>query len=266
MHPCIVPIGPFYDRPDGRSHRDWADLPDSLIRQWTIAVPAAALRCVTAIFLVVAVLSPVLARAGASLYTGQVPVNSQAEAERTEALKSALAQVVVKLAGDSAVVARPTVAKAIANADRYVQQYQYVQDVVTEAGRPQVHLSLVAQFDRNAVDQLVHDLGLVHGDGADSPPTVVQAQSGYQQSGSYRVWVSGVNSAEDYARLVGTLSRNELVRNVQAEQARGDGVQLKLDVTGSLSRLLESLGPGPVRVLNAKPPVEGVDALLGMQP
>ncbi len=219
---------------------------------------AAALRCLAATLLVLVVLSP--ARAGSSLYSAQVPVNSQAEAERAEALKSALAQVVIKLAGDSAVVTKPAVAKAIANASRYVQQYQYVQDPVTDAAQPQMRLSLIAQFDRNAVDQLLHDLGLVHGDTNSAQP-VAEAQSG-----SYRVWVSGVNSAEDYARLVGSLSRNELVHSVQAEQARGDGVQLKLDVTGPLSRLLESLTTGPVHVLNAQPPVEGVDALLGMQP
>lgn len=213
-----------------------------------------------------AALSPATSRAAASLYTGQVPVNSQAEAERAEALKSALAQVVVRLAGDTAALAKPEVAKAVANAERYVQQYQYVQDPVTDPAQPK-RLSLVAQFDRNAVDQLLHELGLVRGDGADAAQTAAEAQPGtYQQSGSYRVWVSGVNSAEDYARLVGALAHNELVRSVQAEQARGDGVQLKLDVAGSLARLLGSLGTGPVRVLNAKPPVEGVDALLGMQP
>jgi hypothetical protein len=83
---------------------------------------------------------------------------------------------------------------------------------------------------------------------------------------SYRVWVSGVSSADAYARLVGTLSRNELVRGVQAEQARGDGVELKIDTIGPLQRVLDTLGNGPIRVSNAKPPVEGVDALLDMQP
>src|SRR5476649_1571910 len=82
-----------------------------------IAVPAAALRCLASIVLVLASLAPVLARAVTSLYTGQVPVNSQADGERAEALKSALAQVVVKLSGDTAVLAKPDVAKAVANAE-----------------------------------------------------------------------------------------------------------------------------------------------------
>ena len=56
-----------------------------------------------------ALLLPLLALAqiahAQSLYTGSVPINSQSDAERGEALKSALAQVVVKLSGgDNAVL------------------------------------------------------------------------------------------------------------------------------------------------------------------
>jgi len=200
-----------------------------------------------------------LARAGA-LYTAQVPVNSQADEERGSALRNALAQVIVKVSGDAAIVAKPDVAKAIASADKYVQQYQYSQEVVTENGQPQVHLNLVAQFDRDAVDRVIADAsGVTRQTGAETPPAEAQ-------SGTYRVWVSGIESAEDYARLIGSLRHNELLRGLQVEQARGDGVQLRLDAASSLPRLLESLASGPVHVLNAKPPVEGIDALLGMQP
>jgi len=41
-------------------------------------------------------------------------------------------------------------------------------------------------------------------------------------------------------------------------------VQLRVEVNGPLQHLLDSLASGPVRVLNAAPPVEGVDALLGI--
>ena len=57
---------------------------------------------------------------------------------------------------------------------------------------------------------------------------------------------------------------HDSVRSVQVEQARNDGVQLRVEVNGPLQRLLDSLGNGPLRVLNAAPPVEGVDALLGV--
>ncbi len=197
------------------------------------------------------------------LYSGQVPVSSQSDADRAEALKSALAQVVVKLAGgDNAVLARPAVAQALANANNYVQQFQYTQDVVTTDAKPQVRLNLVAQFDRIAVDKLIADLGLAASAGN---AQAMQAETD-TQAHAYRVWVGGVQSAQDYARAVGTLSRNELVRSVQAEQARGEGLELRLDITGPLQRLLDSLAGSPLRVVDTKPPVDGVDAVLAVVP
>jgi len=188
----------------------------------------------------------------AGLYTGEVPVNSQSEGDRNEGLKAALAQVFTKVGGDASILTRPEIAKAVAGASRYVQQYQYTQDAATS------HLMLSAQFDRDAIDQVLGNATSKNGDAA---PAAVDTKPQ-----SYRVWVRGVGSADAYARLVGTLSRNELVRGVQAEQARGDGVELKIDTVGPLQRVLDSLGNGPIRVANAKPPVDGVDALLEMQP
>lgn len=198
-----------------------------------------------------------------SLYIGQVPVASQSEADTATGLSAALGQVLAKLTGDNAVLNRPGVAKAVAQPNRYVQQYRYAQDVAADAGQPQVHLSLVAQFDRAAVDKLLADLGLARGAGnADTGAAPAATVDTSPQT--FRVWVSGVNSAIDYARAVGTLARSDSVRSVQVEQARNDGVQLRVEVNGPLQRLFDSLGNGPLRVLNAAPPVEGVDALLGV--
>ncbi len=191
------------------------------------------------------------------LYSGEAPVNSQAEGERNEAMKTALAQVIGKVGGDTSILTRPEVAKAIAAPGRYVQQYEYRQDVANDNGQPQVHLTLVAQFDRDAVDQLIGGAARSGTDATAATDTRVQ---------SYRVWVSGVASADDYARLIGALSHNELVRAVQSEKARGDGVELRIDTVGPLQRVLDSLGNGPIHVSNAKPPVEGVDAVLDMHP
>ncbi len=190
----------------------------------------------------------------AGLYTGEAPVTSQSEGERAEALKAALAQVLVKVGGDNAILARPEIAKAVAGAERFVQQYQYTQNV-GEGGQSPARFTLVAQFDRDAVDQLIAGAG--KRDAAAVADTKPQ---------SYRVWVGGVTSADAYARLIGMLSHNELVRGLQAEQARNDGVELRIDTIGPLQRVLDSLGNGPLRVANAKPPVEGVDALLDLQP
>jgi hypothetical protein len=216
--------------------------------------------CLCALALVVASWSAV----AGGLYTGQVLVVSQSDADRIEALKSALGEVVVRVSGDKGVLARPDVGKAIADAERYVQQFSYQQEVVTEAGQPQVRLTLVAHFDRDAVDRLLRNPGSTK----DSPPPPDgQAAAVDATPGSYRVWVAGVRSPQDYARLIGALSGNEFVREVQVELARGDGVQVRLTSATSLSRLLDNLSAGAViRVANSKPPVDGLDALLDLQP
>ena len=197
-----------------------------------------------------------------SLYTGQVPVASQSERDTAAGLSAALTQVLAKLSGDNAVLSRPGVAKAVAQPNRYVLQYQFAQEALS--GQAPARLTLVAQFDHTAVDRLLSDLGLVRTETAADTATAAAAPVTDTRPQTFRVWVSGVNSALDYARAVGALGRNDLVRSVQAEAARNDGVQLRVEVNGPLQRLLDSLASGPVRVLDAAPPVEGVDALLGI--
>ncbi len=196
------------------------------------------------------------------LYSAQVPVASQSVKDRADALKDALAQVVVNLTGgDKGVLAQPAVGKAIADAQRYVQQYEYTEQVTNNNGQPEAHLQLQAEFDRNAVDQMLANLGLTHADAGGQNAQVLTDV----EPALYHVWVSGIDSAQDFASVVGELSQNDLVRSVQAQQARGDGVELSLDVTGPLSRLLNSLNGTNLRLLNAKPPLDGIDALLGVQ-
>ncbi|HEX6834146.1 MAG TPA: DUF2066 domain-containing protein [Rudaea sp.] len=216
------------------------------------------------IVLVLACLLPLAASAGAGgLYTGQVPVNSQSDTELAEALKTAFGQVLVKLIGDAGALSRPEVAKAVAQPNRYVQQYQYEQAVVTENGQPQVRMTLVAQFNRESVDRLLGELGLAPGAAAAAAADTAPAND--VRPGTYHLWVGGIRSAEDYARLIGAFSGNERVRDVQTELARGDGVQLRVGVVGPLARVLDTLSAtAGVRVTNAAPPVEGMDALLTM--
>ena len=194
----------------------------------------------------------------AGLYTAQVPVASQSDEDRAEALKAGLSQIMVRVSGEPGVLAKPEVAKALGQAERYVQQFQYQQDIVTEGGQPQVRLTLVAQFDRDAVDRLVNGTGAA----AASAPAET-AGTAQATPGVYHLWIGGVRSAQDYARAVGALTGSDLVRDVQVELARGDGMQLRLASSVSLQRLLDSLNTGGVmRVTNAAPPVDGIDALL----
>jgi hypothetical protein len=215
-----------------------------------------------ALFLCLLVFAPLVA--AESLYTGQVPVASQSDQDTAAGLSAALGQVLAKVTGDAAVLTRPGVAKVVAQPNRYVQQYQFTQDVFA-GGQPPVRLTLVAQFDHAAIDRILADLGLARtgGAGGDAEPSTPVVDMRPQ---TFRVWISGMNSATDYARAIGALARNELVRSVEPEAARSDGVQVRVEINGPLQRLLDSLGSGPLRVSNAAPPVQGIDALLGIQP
>jgi hypothetical protein len=125
-------------------------------------------------------------------------------------------------------------------------------------------LILVAQFDRDAVDKLLRDFGLMKDAGARDQAADASALAD-TIPGNYHVWIAGVHSGKDYARMIGALSGNEYVRDVQVEVARGDGVQLRLATAAPLPRVLDSLN-AVLRVTNAKPPVDGIDALLDLKP
>lgn len=340
--------------------------------------------CFALLLSLLAIASPLAAQ---SLYTGEGPVTDQSDEQRTMAMGAALAQVVVKLTGDANVVNREAVAKALTEADHYVQRYSYRQDVVTDAGQPVARLTLVAQFDRGAIDRLLRDFGLKSFSGARPPvltflvtddggeprlivdaskpeaaallvsaqqrginlvlpslsedqavigaqtawsgdvaslqplaaklqtnlvligqlrrlgeqwsarwtlsdgstpqswdapigdlASVLAAGSGglaervvgrYNASGLERkitnavVWISGVTTAEDYARALGALTHDQLVREAQPQQARGDGMLVKLTLNVALEPWLANLAAdNPLRAVSARPPIEGVEATL----
>lgn len=214
-------------------------------------------------------LAPALAMA-AGLYTGTAPVNSQSDDERAGALRNALGQVVIKLSGDPGVLSRPDVAKAIARADRYMQQYSYQpnnQAESADSAQAGARLLLVVQFDRASVDAMLHDLNLESVGNSATPPGADSAAVPAALPGSYRLWISGLRSAEDYARLIGALSANEQVRALHVEQAHGNTVQVKVDTRGSLQNLLAALDATRLaHATNARPPVAGIDALLDFEP
>lgn len=96
-----------------------------------------------------------------SAYEAEVPVNSQAEADRNGALSRALGSVLGKLSGDRSAMTRPGVAQALRSAKDYVESYDYRQDQGTAAsGAPSFRTVLVARFRPEEVDELVAALGL----------------------------------------------------------------------------------------------------------
>lgn len=198
--------------------------------------------------------------AAPATYTGEAPVNSQSDAERSGAIKNALAKVVIERSGDAGILARDEVAKAVAKAEQYVLQYRYRRDAVVDpaSNAPSMQLILVAEFDRAAVDRMLDGLGL--GSAQTSAPVSAAPVD-------HRIWISGIRSAEDYARGMGYLARQAMVREAWPLEARGDGILVKVAVAGDFSRWLARLGEEAVLQVNsANPPIDGIDATLVLQP
>lgn len=226
-------------------------------------------RCVFLLAVAFCMLPPAFA---AGTYAGTVPVASQSDEDRAAALRTAFGQVLVKLSGSNAVLSRPDVARAMSKVDRYMQSYGYQND----PAQPPGHLQLVVQFDRTGIDALLHDLNLdsaadaaapTPAAGGDATGTAAASATPAQGAGSYRLWITGLRSAEDYARLIGGLSGNDQVRALQVEQGHGNTVQVRIEARGALPALLDALAAARLaHASNTHPPVAGVDALLDFEP
>ncbi|MEZ5530170.1 MAG: DUF2066 domain-containing protein [Porticoccaceae bacterium] len=89
-----------------------------------------------------------------NLYQAQVPVSDQEPVERSRALREGLAQVLVKVTGNSAVLANPEIAQTLANAEGYVTEYGYVG--YAEPGSDQnTGLAMNINYSEAVVDRLV---------------------------------------------------------------------------------------------------------------
>lgn len=184
----------------------------------------------------------------AGSYTGQAPVASQGDADRGPALAQAMIQVLSRLAGDERLADRGDVAREAAQASAYVLQYQYRREPGPD-GTPA--LMLVADFDPAAIAGALQRLGI----------ETAQADRGAPSEA--RLWIGGIRSAEDYARVLRYLGSLDLVRQAAAVEARGDGVLMRVALTVGLPYFLSTVDTGALlTVVEGRPPVDGVDATL----
>jgi hypothetical protein len=199
------------------------------------------------------------AAAAPATYTGEAPVNSQSDDERAEALKTALANVVIEQTGDSGVLARSDVAAAVAKAERYMLEYRYRPNAsADDATGPR--WTLVAEFDSAAVDEMLQRLGLGPVSGGGTAP----AEAAPSEA---TVWIGGIRSAADYVRVMAYLERNNFVRSTEPLRARGEGMEVRLSLTTDLAHFLDVVGmERTLSVVSGAPPVEGIDATLALAP
>lgn len=190
--------------------------------------------------------------AAPSTYTGSAPVNSQSDDERAAALKTALANVVIEQTGDAGILARADVAGAVAKADRYVLQYSYRENAGGSAP-----LTLVAQFDADAVDAMRTRLGLLEGAQAAAQDTTSEAT----------VRIRGLRDADDWLRVAGYLAHNNFVRSNRPVAAHGDTVLVRLTLVGDLAHFLDAVtAERTLAIDGAAGAVDGAEATLVLAP
>ncbi|HET6726031.1 MAG TPA: DUF2066 domain-containing protein [Gammaproteobacteria bacterium] len=168
-------------------------------------------RILSLLIVLVLMPAPVVASVVQHLYSASIPVNSQSDQVREQALHQALRQVIVKVTGSRAAPDDPQVAAIVAQPEHYLQAYRYTRHV-PGPNEPlfgpgaSATLDLVAQFDQPTVDQALRAAGQPLW-GSERPETIVWIA--YQQGDGQR-------------HIVGSEAPGEVLANVQhAAKLRG---------------------------------------------
>ncbi|WP_421865521.1 DUF2066 domain-containing protein [Motiliproteus sp.] len=97
------------------------------------------------------------------LYSAELLVAEQSVRVAPDLVSQALAQVLVKVSGRRDVVRQATIEAAMAEANRYIQQFSYQQTnepLPTDDGREVLAHRLTIDFERTLINQLLSDAGL----------------------------------------------------------------------------------------------------------
>jgi hypothetical protein len=108
------------------------------------------------------------------------------------------------------------------------------------------------QFDADAVDQMLQRLGL--GALANvplAPETPTEAT----------LWIGDIRNADDYARVVGYLGKNNFVKSAQPMQATADGILVRVSLSTDLAHFLAAVGLERLLASSSARP-HGADAAL----
>lgn len=103
-------------------------------------------------FVLLLVCSSVSAIEVTDLYQAKVAVNSQASKERSQAIRKAMAAVMLKVGGQASVLTNATIKKQLQRYNQFLIQYRYE--------RQAEQLYLVAYFNENKINQLFQQANL----------------------------------------------------------------------------------------------------------
>jgi hypothetical protein len=92
-----------------------------------------------------------------SIYQAEIPVSSESVEDRLQAEQDALAEVLVKMSGNSQILDNnPNLASNLKNADNFVEETSYAS---LPGVQKSAHSLLLVRFDEESVNRLLHDTG-----------------------------------------------------------------------------------------------------------
>jgi hypothetical protein len=114
---------------------------------------------ILAIIMLISLTGLAAAEEVANLYEASIPVENQDKDKRTDAIRAAFTQVLIRVSGRSDVADAqqfPAITQAIETATRFAQQYRYIKTPAA-ADTQQPGLALWVRFDETALSKLLRD-------------------------------------------------------------------------------------------------------------
>ncbi len=156
--------------------------------------------------LVIAALFPfsLFASTDASLYEAELPVVSQADDERTQAVTTGFQQLLIRLTGDAQIEKKPEIKEAVSRANYFVEDFSYASPTPQSST-----YTLHVRYHAVDINRLLHKLGIPYW--GDARPSIL-------------VWVA-VADKNNQVEIIGDDSHGNILANMRQQ---GDKFGLSL--------------------------------------
>ena len=202
------------------------------------------------------------------LYQGETPVADQSADARVAALGRTLLDVAVKVSGDVNAASNRTIIAAAASPEKYMQRYEYRQEIVREAGKPTIKLYLRGSFYPPSFGQLLRNAGLgawgndrpivnvflFEGDAnlnADSARALQEQASRRGMNLRFPGGVSATELNEQTAASLASASQNVVLGRIGATLWLSDGRTTEALLTNTLNGLSDRIATQLIRRASA---------------
>ena len=219
------------------------------------------------------------------LYQGETPVADQSADARVAALGRTLLDVAVKVSGDVNAANNATIIAAAGSPEKYMQRYEYRQELVREDGKPAIKLYLRGSFYAPSIAQLLRSAGLgawgndrplvnvflFEGDLALNAESARALQEQASRRGINLHFPGGVSATElneQTAASLASASQNVVLGRIGATLWLSDGRTTEALSTNTLNGLSDRIASQLIRratLLSNAPPEEIATQIAGVR-